>query len=280
MTLSSRISNFKTAENKFKFQKLFNQIIYEVNERVAIITLNRPEKRNALNPELIRELGDAFEIALKDDLTRCVILTGAGNSFCSGADLEYIQKISDLSSYENYIDAEKLSDLYLKIYRFPKPTIAMVNGFALAGGCGLASVCDFIIASKENAKFGYTEPRIGFIPAIVMVFLLRRIAPGKARELLLRGNIINADEAVEIGFANYSVPDVELKNFTLKFANDLISEVSPESVKFVKEMISNVYSMGLEQAIEYAKSMNSISRLTEDCKKGIESFLKKEKIRW
>ncbi len=259
---------------------MFNQIIYEVSEKVAIITLNRPEKRNALNPELIEELSKAFDIAVRDDLVRCVVLTGAGNSFCSGADLEYIQKISELSSYENYIDAEKLAGLYLKIYRFPKPTIAMVNGFALAGGCGLASVCDFIIASKENAKFGYTEPRIGFIPAIVMVFLLRRISPGKARELLIRGNIINADEAVEIGFANYAVPDVELRNFTFKFANDLISEVSPESVKFVKEMLSNVYSMGLEQAIEYAKGMNSISRLTEDCKKGIESFLKKEKIRW
>ncbi len=259
---------------------MFNQIIYEVNERVAIITLNRPEKRNALNPELVGELSNAFDLATEDDSVRCVILTGTGNSFCSGADLEYIKKISDLSSYENYIDAEKLANLYLKIYRFPKPTIAMVNGFALAGGCGLASVCDFIIASKENAKFGYTEPRIGFIPAIVMIFLLRRISPGKARELLLRGNIINADEAVEIGFANYSVPDAELKNFTLKFAQDLISEVSPESVKFVKEMFSNIYSMGFEQAIEYAKSMNSISRLTEDCKKGIELFLKKEKIRW
>ncbi len=272
------MSNFKTAENKFNLQ-MFNQITYEVEERIALITLNRPEKRNALNPELIDELGKAFDLAM-DESIRCVIMTGTGNSFCAGADLEYIQKIANLNAYENYLDAEKLAQLYLKIFTFPKLTIAMVNGYALAGGCGLASVCDFVIASKENAKFGYTESRIGFIPAIVMVFLSRRIPGGKARELLLRGNIIDADEAVEIGLANYSVPDDQLKNFTLKFAQDLISETSPESIKFVKDMLSNIYFMGLQQAIEYAKEMNSISRLTQDCKKGIEAFLKKEKIRW
>lgn len=258
---------------------MFNQIIYEVQEKIAIITLNRPEKRNALNTQMIEEISKAFDLAVNEDI-RCVILTGVGNSFCSGADLEYIQEISNLNSYENYLDADKLANLYLKIFTYPKLTIAMVNGFALAGGCGLASVCDFIIASKENAKFGYTEPKIGFIPAIVMTFLARRIPGAKARELLLTGSIIDADEAVKIGLANYSVPDEELKNFTFKFAQDLISNVSPESVKFIKEMLSNLYSMSLREAIEYAKGMNSISRLTQDCKKGINAFLKKEKIGW
>lgn len=258
---------------------MFNQITYEVEGRIALITLNRPEKRNALNPELIDELGKAFDLAM-DESIRCVIMTGTGNSFCAGADLEYIQKIANLNAYENYLDADKLAQLYLKIFTYPKLTIAMVNGFALGGGCGLASVCDFIIASKENAKFGYTESRIGFIPAIVMIFLLRRISAGKARELLLSGKIISADEAAEIDLVNYSIPDGELKSFTFKFAQDLISETSPESIKFVKNMLSNLYSMDLQQAIEYAKSMNSISRLTQDCKKGIEAFLKKEKIRW
>lgn len=258
---------------------MFNQIIYETNDRIATITLNRPEKRNALNAELIDELLKAFELAM-DEKIRCIILTGTGNSFCAGADLEYIQNLSNLNSYENYLDAEKLAQLYLKIFTHPKLTIAMVNGYALAGGCGLASVCDFVIASKENAKFGYTEPKIGFIPSIVMTFLIRRISSGKARELLLSGNIIDAEEAVKIGLANYSIPDAELRNFTLKLAENLIIETSSESIKFVKEMLSNIYSMGLQQAIEYAKAMNSISRLTQDCKKGINAFLKKEKIKW
>jgi len=261
-------------------KKMFNQVTYTTDSRIATITLNKPEKRNALNPELVDELLKAFDLAMEDENIRCVILTGTGNSFCAGADLEYIQKLSNLNSYENYLDAEKLAQLYLKIFTYPKLTIAMVNGFALAGGCGLASGCDFVIASKENAKFGYTEPKIGFIPAIVMIFLLRRISCGKARELLLSGKIIDAEEATKIGLANLSVPDAELKDFTFKFAQDLIAETSPESVKFAKEMLSNIYSMGLNQAIEYAKSMNSISRLTEDCKKGINAFLKKEKIRW
>ncbi|MCS7230059.1 MAG: enoyl-CoA hydratase/isomerase family protein [Candidatus Kryptonium sp.] len=258
---------------------MFQQIIYEKNDRIATITLNRPDKRNALNSELVDELSKAFDLAMEENI-RCVILTGSGNSFCAGADLEYIKKLSTLNSYENYLDAEKLAQLYLKIFSYPKITIAMVNGFALAGGCGLASVCDFIIASKENAKFGYTEPKIGFIPAIVMAFLVRRISGAKARELLLTGNIIDAEEAVRIGFANYSVPDDELKNFTFKLAENLATETSPESIKFIKEMLSNIYFLGLHQAVEYAKAMNSISRLTEDCQKGINAFLKKEKIKW
>ncbi len=266
-------------KTNFNGTDLFKQVLYETKEKIALITLNRPEKRNALNPELIDELDKAFELAMDENI-RCVILTGAGNSFCAGADLEYLQRISNLNSYENYADAEKLGQLFKKIFTFPKITIAMVNGYALAGGCGLASVCDFIIASKENAKFGYTETKIGFIPAIVMTFLIRRITGSKARELLIRGNIIDAEEAVKIGLANYSVPDAELKNFTIQFAQELISETSPESIKFVKEMLSNVYFMCLESAIEYAKGMNSISRLTDDCKKGINAFLKKEKIKW
>jgi methylglutaconyl-CoA hydratase len=246
---------------------------------VAIIRLNRPERRNALNGGMIGELFKAFDFA-EGSGARCVILTGNGGAFCSGADLDYIGEISKLDMNENYIDAGRLADLYLKIFKFPAPVIAMVNGFALAGGCGLASVCDFIIASRERAKFGYPEVKIGFIPAIVMVFLLRRVPAGRARELLMRGNVIDADEALKIGLINYVVPHNELENFTFKFADELISGTSPTAIRFVKEMINNILFMNLEDAIEYAISMNSISRVTEDCRRGINAFLNKEKIRW
>ena len=172
-------------------------IKYLKENQTGIITLNRPEKRNALNPELVAQLKDKLK-EIKDDAdVKVLIITGEGKSFCSGADLEYLNSIKDFSSIENEKDSESLAKLFLDIYNFPIPTVAAVNGAAIAGGCGLANVCDFIIADKNNAKFGYSEVKIGFVPAIVSIFLIKKIGEGKARQLLLTGDIVDADKAKE-----------------------------------------------------------------------------------
>ena len=175
----------------------------EIKNNTAIITLNRPEKRNALHPFMVEQLKVKLSEYEKDDLVKSLILTGEGNTFCAGADLEYLQQIFNNSTLENYDDSKSLAELFLKVYEFSKPTIAAVNGAAIAGGCGLASVCDFIIAHPEKSKFGYSEVKIGFIPAIVSIFLIKKVGDGMARQLLLEGENISGKKAYEIGFANY-----------------------------------------------------------------------------
>ncbi|MFN3840934.1 MAG: enoyl-CoA hydratase/isomerase family protein, partial [Cyclobacteriaceae bacterium] len=168
-----------------------NTLLYTVSNRIALITLNRPEKRNALNAELVKELTDCLEETGRDDRVKVIILKSAGEAFCAGADLAYLQQLKRNSLEENLSDSNNLKTLYTRIYTLTKPVIAQVQGPALAGGCGLATVCDFCFSVPE-ATFGYTEVKIGFIPALVMVFLIRKIGDGKARELLLSGNLISA----------------------------------------------------------------------------------------
>lgn len=178
---------------------------YEVRDRIGFITLNRPEKRNALNEELVTKLGETFDKASADNDVKVIVLKANGDAFCSGADLGYLQNLQNFSFEENLVDSTRLKDLFLKIYRLNKIVIAQVEGHAIAGGCGLATVCDFIYSVPE-AKFGYTEVKIGFIPAIVMVFLVRKIGDQRARQLLLSGGLITAGEALQLGLIT-SVPD-------------------------------------------------------------------------
>ena len=156
-----------------------SSILYDIANRVATITLNRPEKRNALNAELVRELSEALSRAESDESVRAIILKATGNTFCSGADLEQLKAMQTNSFEENVADSNRLKELFKKIYTLKKIVIAQVEGFALAGGCGLATVCDFTFCTPES-KFGYTEARIGFVPAIVMVFLIRKLGEKKA----------------------------------------------------------------------------------------------------
>ena len=258
----------------------FMSLTYTVENRIAEVILSRPEKRNALNDLLVQELTEAFITANKNPQVKIIILTGAGHAFCAGADLEYLQKLSTYSLAENQEDSKRLMKLYQLIYEMRKPVIAKVNGPAIAGGCGLVTVCDFVVASKEHAKFGYSEVRIGFIPALVLVFLVRRIGEGKARELLLSGKIINALEALQAGLASEVVEHQHLSDRTLKFAQELIENNSSSSMALIKEMLSEVHTMDFMQALEYAANMNAATRMTDDCKKGIAAFLRKEKIQW
>jgi methylglutaconyl-CoA hydratase len=207
------------------------------------------------------------------------VLRSAAEVFCAGADLGYLQQLQSNTFEENYQDSSHLADLFELIYMGPKVVIAQIEGHAIAGGCGLATVCDFSFSIPE-AQFAYTEVKIGFIPAIVMVFLLRKIGEGKARTLLLTGKSIDAQKAQEMGLINEVVTKEHIGEKVLALAQQLISQNSGESMRLVKQMIAAVPSMEIKHALDYASRMNAEARATKDCQTGIAAFLNKEKINW
>ena len=245
----------------------------EVKSNTAIITLNRPEKRNALHPFLVEQLKNKLVEFEKDDSVKSLIITGEGNTFCAGADLEYLQKISNNSAIENYEDSKSLAEMFLMIYEFPKPIIAAVNGAAIAGGCGLATVCDFIVAHPENSKFGYSEVKIGFIPAIVSIFLIKKVGEGLAKQLLLEGEIISGKRAYEIGLVNYINENVLDESINLA---ERLNNNSVESLRMTKQMINSISNLSVKEAVNQCIDLNVISRSTDEFKNGIKTFLNKE----
>ncbi len=249
-------------------------IKYIKENHLAIIKLNRPEKRNALHPDLVHQLKNKLKEIKDDKEVRVLIITGEGKSFCAGADLQYLNQLREFSSVENEKDSESLAELFLEIYNFPVPTIAAVNGAAIAGGCGLATVCDFIVADKINAKFGYSEVKMGFIPAIVSIFLIKKIGEGKAKQLLLTGDIIDTPKAKELGLVDYPADNVLTESKSL--ADKLISN-SAFSMKLTKKMINDISNLNVKEAVDYCIRLNAISRSSEDFKKGLENFLLKNK---
>lgn len=254
----------------------YNKILTEEIGPTKKITLNRPDKRNSLDEEMISELTEVFKKYSEDAETKTIILTGAGGNFCSGLFLDYLQKISEYDILQNKMDSHRFKNLLLTVYNCRKPVIAMVDGYALAGGCGIASACD-IIVSSDTAQFGYTEVKIGFIPAIVMIFLLKRVSETHAKDLLLTSKFITGDEAFRIGFSNYVTNQNDLESFTLKLCEDM-NKLPMSSMSLTKEMFKNVSSMSFETALEYAVDLNAITRMTEECKHGVMNFLKKNKM--
>lgn len=257
----------------------FEFVKYERIDRKGIITLNRPEKRNALNFEFVTELKTALSIAENDNKAKVIILKGKGKAFSAGADLGYLKQLQENSYEENLLDSTHLMELFKMIYTFPKVIIAQIEGHAIAGGCGLATVCDFAFTIPE-AKFGYTEVKIGFVPAIVMVFLLRKINEVDAKELLLTGKLITAEEAKGYGLVNGIFPLEEMEEKVNAFAQDLIDNTSAESLKRTKQMIAKIQEMGVNEGLDFAAKMNAETRETKDCKKGVGSFLNKEAVVW
>lgn len=254
-------------------------IEYAVENRIAYITLNRPEKSNALCYDLVTELRLAFKDAEEDGNVRVIILRANGEAFCAGADLQYLKQLQANSFEQNLADSEHLKDLFLQIYLLKKMVIAQVHGSALAGGCGLATVCDFTFAAPD-AMFGYTEVKIGFVPAIVMVFLLRKIGESKAKQLLLGGSIISAQQARDIGLIQYILEKDELAKGVKDFAVQLMENNSSYAMGVTKQMMAKVYGLKIEEALTFAAEMNAKARGSEDCRRGVTSFLKKEKINW
>jgi methylglutaconyl-CoA hydratase len=248
-------------------------VLYSVDSSIAHVTLNRPDKRNALNDELIAGVKGALIAASKDESVRAIVLTGAGKDFCSGADLSALQKIANASVAENIEDARSLMELFLLVRHLQIPVIAAVNGRALAGGCGLATACDLVLASS-NARFGYPEVKIGFVPAMVLAILRRNVSEKRAFELLTRGDEIGAEDGYRIGLVNQVfseetfVGDVEA--YVQRFA-----QVSKSAVSLTKKLLYQVDSLSFAEALETGVDVNVIARMTEDCQQGIAKFLKK-----
>lgn len=256
---------------------MYSTLILEFSGEIAQITLNRPDKRNAINTQMIAELQSALDTIEKSH-SRVVIVTGAGKSFCAGMDLEMLAAITKQSPAENQDDARRIAKLLRRIWSFPRPTIAAVNGAAYAGGCGIATLCDFTLAAPE-AKFGYTEVKIGFLPAIVSVFLTRQIGDKRSRDLLLTGRLIEATEAKEFGMVTEVISGEQLMNRTLALADDLIA-ASPSSLTRAKQLLTSAAAAGVDHDLERAILENARIRCTPDFKEGVASFLEKRKPVW
>ncbi|HKA20368.1 MAG TPA: enoyl-CoA hydratase-related protein [Blastocatellia bacterium] len=251
----------------------YEKIIYTVDQNIARITLNRPDKRNALDNEIVLEFKDALRSASENNDVRVVLVTGAGKDFCSGADLASLQRISAAGVEESIASARVMAELFVEMRRSPRPIIAAVRGRALAGGCGLATACDIILAA-ESAQFGYPEVNIGFIPAMVMAILRRSVSEKHAFELITRGEVISAGAAVEIGMINRVFPDDQFDETVEQYVSQL-SAKSASAVSLSKSLLYHMDGMTFETAIEAGVQLNAITRMTEDCKRGVERFLKK-----
>ncbi len=247
------------------------------DEPVATLTLNRPEKRNAISYELIEELHHALHEVQKSG-SHILILTGNGSAFCSGMDLDSLREITRHTEEENLADSGRMAHMFRTLYDFPLVTIAAVNGPALAGGCGLATLCDFTLASTA-AKFGYTEVRIGFVPAIVSTFLIRQIGEKHARDLLLTGRILGAEEAYRLGLVNEVLDPENLLPRARELAATLTAN-SPASLLATKRLLKT-YSHGeLDHQIAAAVDENARIRTTQDFREGVSSFLEKRPPHW
>jgi len=251
------------------------QLAYDAG--IATLTLNRPEKRNAISYELIQELLAAFA-EVSNSAALVLILTGAGKAFCSGMDLDNLKTLIGRTPEQSLEDSQIMAKLFRMLYDFPKPTISAVNGTAVAGGTGLATLCDFTLAVPE-AKFGYTEVRIGFVPAIVSTFLLRQVGEKIARDLLLTGRLFDAQEALRIGLITEVVPAENLAKRARELATQLM-ENSPASLRYTKRLLSAAARAELDAQIEAAVRENAAIRSTADFREGISSFLEKRKPNW
>jgi methylglutaconyl-CoA hydratase len=241
------------------------------------ITLNRPERRNAMTPEMQSELIAAMTEAAASPC-RVVVLRGAGEAFCSGLDLTALQAMNDKSAADHRVDAERIAKLFRTLHDLPKPTIAAVHGAAIAGGTGLATICDFTLAAA-TAKFGYTEARIGFVPALVSAFLALQIGDKRARDLLLTGRLIDASEAYRLGLVNEVMAPESLDGHVQALAR-ILADNSPESLAATKRLLTAQNKVWLDAAIAQAMDANAQARETEDFREGIAAFLEKRKPRW
>jgi methylglutaconyl-CoA hydratase len=256
---------------------MYSTLLLEFDGEIARLTLNRPDKRNAISTQMMCDVQTALDTIEKSH-SRVVILTGAGKAFCAGMDLEMLAAIAKQSPSENQEDSRRIAKMLRRIWSFPRPMIAAVNGPAFAGGCGIATLCDFTLASPE-ARFGYTEVKIGFLPAIVSVFLTRQVGEKRSRDLLLTGRIIDAAQAKEFGLVTEVVPEDRLLDRANELAAEIIS-ASPSSVTRAKHLLTSSAAPGLDHDLERAILENARIRCTPDFKEGVASFLEKRKPVW
>ena len=250
-------------------------VLYSVDGAVARVTLNRPEKRNALNDAVIAGIKDGLKKASKDQRVRVVVISGAGKDFCSGADLAALQKIANASVAENSEDARLLLELFLLIRQLPIPVVAAVTGRALAGGCGLATACDLVLAAS-SARFGYPEVKIGFVPAMVMAILRRNVSEKRAFELITRGAEISADQAKLFGLVNHVFPEANFEEDVNQYVNEF-EKMSASAISLTKTLLYQMDGMAFAEALETGADVNVIARLTDDCQQSIAKFLQKDR---
>jgi methylglutaconyl-CoA hydratase len=250
-------------------------VLYAVDGSVARVTLNRPEKRNALNDAVIAGIKDGLKKASQDERVRVVVISGAGKDFCSGADLTALQKIANASVAENSEDARLLLELFLLIRQLPIPVVAAVTGRALAGGCGLATACDIVLAAS-SARFGYPEVKIGFVPAMVMAILRRNVSEKRAFELITRGAEISADQAKLFGLVNHVFPESNFAEDVNQYVGEF-EKMSRSAIGLTKTLLYQMDGMAFPEALETGADVNVIARLTDDCQQNIAKFLQKDR---
>src|SRR5712675_47097 len=256
---------------------MYSTLILEFSGEIAKITLNRPDKRNAISTQMIAELQTALDTIEKSH-ARVAIMTGSGKAFCAGMDLDMLAAITKQSPAENQEDARRIAKMLRRIWSFPRPMIAAVNGAAYAGGCGIATLCDFTLAVPD-AKFGYTEVKIGFLPAIVSVFLVFQVGHKIARDLLMTARLFEAAEAHRYGLVNEIVSADNLMARARELAGALL-ENSPSSVQATKRLINGFIKDQLDVQVAAAVKDNARIRTTADFKEGVTSFLEKRKPVW
>lgn len=255
----------------------YTTIKFESDGTLTLLTLNRPEKRNAISATMIAELLAALK-DVESGSERVAIIAGAGKAFCAGMDLDALKSLATQSPEENLADARRTAGFFRRLWSFPKPLIAAVNGAALAGGCGIATLCDFTLAALE-AKFGYTEVRVGFMPALVSMFLERQVGEKVARDLFLTGRIVDAAEAKAIGLVNRVVPAEQLLSSARELASTLIGN-SPGSVLATKRLLVRASEAEIDRSIELAVAESVAIRSTPDFREGLAAFLEKREPRW
>lgn len=254
-------------------------VITDIRDRVGYIYLNRIEKKNAFNPEMISAMIAALNEFRHQDEVKVVVFASKSDVFCAGADLEYLKQIQQNNFEENLKDSMHVKDLFHHIYTYPKITISMIEGHAIAGGAGIATACDFCFMVPE-AKLGYTEVKIGFVPAIVSVFLVKKIGEAKARNLLLTGRLIDGAEAKEMGIASAILSKETIEIETHLYAKNLADTTSLESIRYTKELLLHIHHLDIYTAMNLAAESNARMRETRDFQKGIQAFLSKEKLEW
>jgi methylglutaconyl-CoA hydratase len=254
-------------------------LLSKVKDRIGIITLNRPEKRNAFNAELVQMLHEAIESFNANEDVRAILIEATGDAFSAGADLSYLKQLRSNSLEENETDSKQLADMFLSLYNSPKLTFSAVDGYALAGGCGLATITDFCYASA-NAHFGYTEVKIGFIPAIVLTFLIKKINGQNLNKLLLTGNVISAKEAVDMDLVSEVILEDGFSDAVVEKITSLVNQTSSEAVASTKKLIRAVDQKEINEALNLASKYNALARSSDDCVKGVDAFLNKTKITW
>lgn len=257
----------------------FHLLNYVQKDRIAYITLNRPDQQNRLNDSFMSELKEAINQAEQKEDVKLIILNAEGGTFCEGIDVDYMRKIQAFNMDENLADSSAFAQILLKIYRSTKIFIAEVEGNAFAEGCGLASVCDFIFAIPE-AKFSFNEVKVGLVPAISMPFLLRKVGETRTKQLMLSGDFFSAEQAMAYQLISEIVPREEIQGYVETFAQKLCAQSSAMAIQLTKKMIADIPEFPLEHAVKFAAKMNAYARATEDSVKGIKAFVDEEKLEW